>query len=818
MTDPTPDFRLLFEHSPDILLILLPDAPRYTMVAATKARFAATHTTADTIGRGLFELFPDNPDDPAADGTAKLRSSLERVLATRAADTMAVQKYDIRGPDGTFEAKYWSPKNLPVLSPSGEVLYIIHRVEDVTALVRSSELGEELRDRTRQMEREVVARSRELSKANEELRAANARLGELDAAKTTFFNNVSHEFRTPLTLMLGPLQASLTDPGEPLGPRQRERVELALANAIRLLKLVNTLLDFARLEAGRLHATFAPLDASKLCAELAGMFQSAVDAARIKLVIDCPPLREPVWIDRDMWEKIVPNLISNAFKFTMAGEIGVRTREEKDLFVLEVSDTGIGIPEAELPRIFDRFHRVPGAAGRSHEGTGIGLALVRELVELHGGSVTVESTVGRGTLFRVSIPRGFAHLPADAVRHTAVDPGTSPVASAYAAEAARWSATSKASKSPAPSAGADSPGRRRRHVLVVDDNVDLRGYVSGLLAGYYEVTTAADGVEALEAVKKRVPDIVVSDVMMPRLDGLGLVRELRADPRSASLPIILLSARAGEDSAIVGLDVGADDYLMKPFSAPELLARVRTHVELAGVRRDLITELERANSELDAFSYSVSHDLRAPLRAISGFAQILVEDYSAALDREGKAHVERIRDGAHRMSALVADLLSLSRITRASVSSESVDLSELAATVVADLRRDQPTRAVDVEIEAGMIVRGDRALLRIVLVNLVGNAWKYTSRRASPKIEFRRAPGADETFFVRDNGAGFDMAHAGALFTPFRRLHRENEFEGTGIGLATVHRIVARHHGRVWAEAEVDRGATLFFSLPGVEG
>jgi signal transduction histidine kinase len=546
------------------------------------------------------------------------------------------------------------------------------------------------------------------------------------------------------------------------------------------------------------------------------MFQGVVDVARIKLDIDCAPLPEPVWVDRDMWEKIVSNLVSNAFKFTMTGEIAVRTRDDGAHFVLEVADTGVGIPETELPRIFDRFHRVAGAIGRTHEGTGIGLALVRELVEPHGGHVTVESVVGRGTLFRVTIPKGFAHLPADAVLHDPVDTRAARGASAHAAEAARWAGRPPMPERPSPPAGIEPAWPRRRHVLVVEDNADLREYVSGLLAGHFEVTTAADGLEAVEAVRKRAPDIVVSDVMMPRLDGLGLVRELRANASTASLPIILLSARAGEESAIVGLDVGADDYLMKPFSAAELIARVRTHVELARVRRDLITDLEQTNRELDAFSYSVSHDLRAPLRAMSGFAQILVEDYAKALDGEGMAHVERICNGANRMSTLVDDLLGLSRISRAPVSTEDVDLSDLAKAIVADLRYAQPAREVDLEIEARMVVRGDRPLLRIALGSLLGNAWKYTSRRANPKVEFRRSPGAGDTFLIRDNGAGFDMATAaGGLFAPFRRFHRASDFEGTGIGLATVQRIIARHRGRVWAEAELDRGATFFFSLPG---
>lgn len=815
---PDLDFRLLFEQSPDILLVLLPDAPRFTMVAATKARFDATHTSPDTIGRGIFELFPDNPDDPAADGTAKLRASLDRVLATRAPDTMAVQKYDIRGPDGSFEARYWSPKNLPVLSSSGEVLYILHRVEDVTELVRSSEVGDELRGRTREMEREVLARSRELRVANEELRDANAKLGELDTAKTTFFNNVSHEFRTPLTLMLGPLEDSLTDTIAPLARQQKQRIELAFANANRLLKLVNTLLDFSRLEAGRLDATFAPLDAGKFTAELAGMFQSAFDAAKVSLVIDCPPLREPVWIDREMWEKIVPNLVSNAFKFTKAGKITVRSREEGNHFTVEVADTGVGIPQSELPHIFDRFHRVASAEGRTHEGSGIGLSLVRGLVQLHGGNVSVASELGKGTRFEVRIPKGFAHLPADSVRATPVDPRISR-ASGYADEAARWAG--RAPSPPAPESRSTAPAPESRptpvkpYVLVVDDNADLRAYVSGLLEGTYEVQTAADGLEAVESARTRLPDIVVSDVMMPRLDGFGLVRELRAHPRSASIPIILLSARAGENSAIAGLDVGADDYLMKPFAAPELLARVRTHVQLARVRNDLISELERANRELDAFSYSVSHDLRAPLRAIEGFSRILEEDYGTVLDAGGKAHIDRICRSTSRMADLIDALLGLARLARAPVSTQNVDLSALATAVVVDLRQAEPARNVDVTIDPGMIARCDQALIRIVLANLIGNAWKYTARTSSPKIVCGRIPDALDTFFVRDNGAGFPMEYANKLFAPFQRLHAASEFEGTGIGLATVQRVIARHHGRVWAEAEVGKGATFFFSLPG---
>jgi signal transduction histidine kinase len=810
-----PDFEKIFEASPEVLLVLLPDSPRFTMVAATEARLRVTHTTRETLGRGLFEVFPDNPDDRDATGTSNLRASLERVLATGAADTMAVQKYDIRGPDGEFEAKYWSPKNIPVLGPDGEVIYILHRVEEVTELVRASELGEELRGRTRAMESEVLARSQELAASNNQLRAANAKLGELDTAKTAFFNNVSHEFRTPLTLMLGPIEDGLADSHELLGPAQRQRFELAHANALRLLKLVNALLDFSRLEAGRLAPRFAPLDISRLTSELANMFQSAVAKVDLRFQVDCPRLSEPVFIDRDMWEKIVPNLVSNAFKFTKAGEITVRLRESAASILLEVADTGIGIPETELPKIFERFHRVPGGSGRTYEGTGIGLSLVRELTELHGGSVSVESVLGNGTTFRVEIPKGSAHLPPDAIVLETTAPAPGRTAEAHAAEAAHWAGSQPPDQrvpAASPSTGAATPDLRDS-VLVVDDNADLRTYLKQLLSSRYEVTVAPDGQAALEAIAVRAPDIVVSDVMMPRLDGVGLVRALRANPATVGLPIILVSARAGEEAAEQGIDSGSDDYLVKPFSARELLARVATHLELARMRRAWVTELERANRELDAFSYSVSHDLRAPLRAIDGFAGILAKEHAGALDDQARHYLDRIVNGVARMSALVEALLDLARISRAPLTNSDVDLSALSAEIVADLAAANPARAVTVTIEPGLIARGDRQLLSVVFVNLIGNAWKFTSRKADARIEITRHPGEPSGFVVRDNGAGFDMSYATNLFAPFQRLHGATDFAGTGVGLATVYRIVTRHGGRIWAEAAPDCGAAFFFTL-----
>ena len=598
---PGVNYPLLFEESPEVLLVLLPDAPKFTMVAATNARFRATHTTPDSLGHGLFEIFPDNPEDPGANATSNLRASLERVLKTRQPDTMPVQKYDIRGADGEYETKHWSPKNIPVLSPRGEVLYLLHRVEDVTELVRASELGEELRGRTHEMEREVISRSHELAVALRSLRETNLKLSDLDAAKTVFFDNISHEFRTPLALILGTLEDELSAGNKALPAQSRLQLKVAYRNSLRLLKLVNSLLDFSRIEAGRMQAHYQPTDLAMLTAELAGNFHSAVHRGGLALTVDCPPLPEPVYVDRSMWEKIVLNLISNAFKHTFHGSIAVRLAWQGGSVQLAVEDTGVGISADNIPRLFDRFHRVEGALSRTHEGTGIGLSLVKELVHLHAGSIAVDSEPGRGSRFTVTLPTGTAHLPAQNV-------GTNPdtfaavnMAAPYLEEALQWAPPAAVAEEIVDTAGTKSDGGTvrptwaapRARILWVDDNADMRAYVTRLLKRFYDVTEAQDGQEALESALAAPPDLILSDVMMPRLDGFGLLRALRADSRTRRLPIILLSARAGEESAVAGLDTGADDYLVKPFSARELLARVRTHVELAWQRSAWEKELEQ---------------------------------------------------------------------------------------------------------------------------------------------------------------------------------------------------------------------------------
>ncbi len=644
-------------------------------------------------------------------------------------------------------------------------------------------------------------------------------LTELDRAKTAFFSNVSHEFRTPLTLILGPVEDALAQPSKALDGDSLETVH---RSALRLLRLVNSLLDFARIEAGRLQLSFVPTDLASLTADLASSFRSLIERAGLALVVDCPALPEPVYVDPAQWEKIVLNLISNAFKFTFTGSIAVRLRSSDDHVELAVRDTGTGIPDRELPHIFDRFHRVAGATGRSFEGTGIGLSLVQELVKLHGGSVRVSSVEGQGSTFEVSLPTGSAHLPADrVVDRAATVAGTG--AAPYLLEASQWIGSSQETRNapavqieeaPLPIDPQQASLRERARVLVVDDNADMREYLARLLSARWKVDAVGDGEAALAAARTEPPDLVLSDVMMPGLDGFALLRELRRDPRTSQVPVVLLSARAGEEAVLQGLETGADDYLVKPFAARELLARVQTHLELARLRREWASELERANRELEAFSYSVSHDLRAPLRVIDGFSQIILSDYSSQLDAGGRDALERVRTAAQRMGQLIDDLLDLSRITRAPLSRERVDVSELARQIVIDLGGREPHRQVESRVSDGLVAQADPRLLRVMLENLLGNAWKFTSKQPVATIEVGKDERPEGTvFFVRDNGAGFDMQYAEKLFSPFQRLHSEEQFEGTGIGLATVHRVVARHGGRVWTEALPGRGATFFFTL-----
>ena len=497
-----------------------------------------------------------------------------------------------------------------------------------------------------------IANAREYE---EEKKRAEA-LAEIDRLKTAFFSNVSHEFRTPLTLMLGPLEELLSRAQPELPPEAQSQLEVTHRNSLRLLRLVNTLLDFSRIEAGRMQAAFEPTDLAAFTSGLVSVFRAATERAGLTLTVDCPPLGEPVYVDREMWEKIVLNLVSNAFKFTFGGEIAVALRAVDGAAELRVRDTGAGIPAEEIPRLFERFYRVPNMQARTHEGSGIGLALVQELVRLHGGAVRVESRSGEGSTFIVGIPLGKAHLPPDQVGGARTLASTSVGAAPFVEEALRWLPDGAPAQDDEPvpreewhtaTRPAGDPEASQPRLLVADDNADMRQYLGRLLSERYQVRTVPDGQAALAAAREHRPDLILSDIMMPRLDGIGLLRELRADAALRTVPVIFLSARAGEESRVEGLEEGADDYLIKPFSARELRARVAAHLELARLRKqseETIRESEEKYRNLFANMAEQVHFWQL-VRDAAGNIQTwrLVDANPPALKSWGRAGIEEIR-------------------------------------------------------------------------------------------------------------------------------------------------------------------------------
>ena len=707
-----------------------------------------------------------------------------------------------------------------------------------------------------------------------ERRRAEA-LAEIDQAKTAFFSNVSHEFRTPLTLMLGPLEEEIAA----IGGEAAERLSMVHRNGLRLLRLVNTLLDFSRIEAGRVQARFQPTSLAAYTDELVSNFRSACDRAGLHLKTACGPLGQPVYVDTEMWERIVLNLVSNAFKYTLTGGIAVGLRSDPggNAVLFTVADTGIGIPDAELPHIFDRFHRIEGQRGRTLEGTGIGLALVNELVRLHGGSIDVASQVGRGTTVTVRLPFGRDHLPADRVSETPSRGTTEGAAAAtFVEEALRWlpdAGTTAAAANAAAAHPADlletssvlaslglvsEPAKQeRRRILLADDNADMRDYVVRLLRPGYDVEAVRDGQEALHAVRNRRPDLILSDVMMPRMDGFGLLAGIRADPATRDLPVILLSARAGEEARVEGLDAGADDYLVKPFSARELLARIRSNLDLARLRQQARDALQQANEQLEQrvaeemtrrakaeetlrqsqkmeaighLTGGVAHDFNNLLTVISGGVETLQRTLASVPLGRDDARVRRalgmIAQGADRAATLTHRLLAFAR--RQTLDPRPIDANKLVAGMSELLRRTLGEAVALETVLAGGLWRtaADANQLENALLNLAVNArdampagGKLTIETANTHLDEAYVATHDDItagqyvmIAVSDTGTGMSPDTLGRVFEPF--FTTKDIGQGTGLGLSQVYGFIKQSSGHVKLYSEVGQGTTVKLYLP----
>ena len=968
MAEPDPPdgtfFLRLFEATPHPYLILGAD-PAFPILAVNDRYLAATGTVREAmLGHGLFEIFPDNPGEEGTSSVSDLRTSLLRVMGDRGPDTMGVQKYDIplRDGSGGFEVRYWSPVNTPVFDAAGQLAWIIHHVEDVTEFILQKEKlsqaqagsGSRVPEGMERMEAEVMRRAAEVKEANRALKTAmeelerskgalavlNDQLSELDHLKSDFFANISHELRTPLTLILGPLGQRLQTPG--LEPGLRSDLERMERNGRILLARVNDLLDLARLDAGRMGLRVEAVDLARLVRLEGARFESLAAERGIALTTEAPGVL-PAEVDAEKVSRILANLLANALRFTPAGgRVQVRLALEEGQTALAVDDSGPGIPEAMRTLVFNRFRQVEEGPGRSQGGTGLGLAIVKEFVQLHGGSVAVGASSLGGAAFRVLLP------------------GAVPTATLAPEVAERFQADVPELQHWTPPARAAEPGTPRPdlpRVLVVEDNPDMRDFLAQTLSRTCQVTTAVDGADGLRQAMAAPPDLVLSDVMMPGMTGDQLVQALRERPETEDVPIILLTAKADEALRVKMLRLGVGDYLFKPFSFDELLARVaallegrekgriarqvqenrfqamfeqaavgmaqvgfdgrllrvnhrlaeflgyapeelagrgfgevtassdregdrqqmaalilgqaapctregqflrkdgsltwgnrtmslvrdpdaargylfvavedtnaRRAAELALLRlqadlelrvRERTAQLESANHELDTFAYTVSHDLRAPLRAMSGFSQALIENLGPRLAGDERDSLDQIILASARMGNLIDGLLQLSRISRGEFNREWVDLSALANLIRRELELGDPEREAVWAIQPGLLAWGDRRLLGALLRNLLGNAWKYSARVHPARIALEGT--GPHGFTVSDNGAGFDSAHADKLFQPFQRMHRQDEFPGSGIGLATVLRIVKRHRGTLEAQAEPDRGARFLFTLPGPE-
>jgi signal transduction histidine kinase len=827
-----PDFRALFEAAPGLFLVLSPDL---TIVGASDAYLRATLTErALIVGRNLFEVFPDNPDDPAADGVRNLRASLERVLQHRRADSMALQKYDIRLPgdeEGAFEERYWSPVNGPVFDADGNISYIIHRVEDVTEFVRLQKHGSA-------MEREIILRSQEVAEANRQLQAANEALDQLyqkarklDEFKTQFFANISHELRTPLSLIIG-LVDKLLGTIDSVAPRAD--LTIVARNARTLLGHVNDLLDISKLEAGRMTVDYARADLAQLARMVASNFESVAPERGVCLSIEAPEALSAEF-DPHKMQRVLMNLLSNAYKFTPADgriRISVAADQITGIATVAVADSGPGIAPEHRDLVFERFRQVDGGSTRRYGGTGLGLAIARELVELHGGTISVEDAPEGGACMRFNIPLS---APAQATLHE--DAG--PLAFQEIPNLDSWSEAEHR-------ANLEQSGESL--VLVVEDNAEMNRFIAQSLRPEFRVVSSRDGQEGMKTALDLHPDLIITDVMMPVMSGDQLLAQLSSRPETARIPVIVLTAKDDEHVRISLLEHGASDYLTKPFSIAELQVRVRNLIatKLAVERIERLNrEIEDASRAKSEFLSAMSHELRTPLNAIIGFSELMQAGVAGAMAGEQGEYARYIFESGKHLLALINDILDLSKIEarKTRIELEPIDIDLLVKDALSLVQEQMHARKIRLEYRNASTLKNvlaDARRLKQILINLLSNAIKFTPEQGAimvdvamvSRFEARETmPGFEdgvrfalpETAYqeflqlsVRDSGLGMTRGEMAPLFTPFTQVRNQitSKVEGTGLGLAMVRGLAELHDGAVSVTSRSGVGACFTVWIP----
>ena len=649
------------------------------------------------------------------------------------------------------------------------------------------------------------------------LETANEELKELDRAKSRFFANVTHELRTPLTLLLGPLETLLGEAGDP----ERQRLlQSMITNAHRLLRQVDALLESARLESGRLRLEPEPGNLGKLLSELVAAAIPLAERRGIELASEKLDDLPDGTFDPEKVEIIASNLVSNALKFTpMGGRVTVRSvPADEGWLSFEVEDTGPGIPAEEMERIFHRFHQVEGTSS----GTGLGLALSRELARLHGGDVLVRSESGRGSVFRVELPRE-ARAQSERRRQPRRREDQLALARAEALTVREYARRTKRETLLAdvelPRLTGDAPQVRPQppagapRVLLVEDNDELRGFVAQRLASRYQVEEANDGEAGLAAARRTTPDLIVSDVMMPGMDGHELCRRLRADPGLAAVPVILLTARAGSEAVVEGLEVGADDYVVKPFALRELEARIAAHLRSKEIERQL-HERESRLVAIGQMTSSVVHDLRNPLTLLTGYAdlahRLAVRGGESVIAEE----LEQVQAASDRLRRMIEEILDFARGGTPKLLLETLParrfLDETLAPLAGDLEERGIATEIHLKLDEDLKVTLDRDRIQRVLENLLKNAREAVLSGGGTRRVLLQAwveEGDGLAIRIADSGPGIPEELVGHLFEPFATTGKK---QGTGLGLVTVRNLVKAHGGEIRVETAAPEGGAAF--------
>lgn len=732
-------------------------------------------TEAALIGMNDRELWGDTEE-------AQFFERIDQQVMTTGVPMLNIEESLLR-PDG--QQRFLLTSKVPLRDERGEVDGVLGIYVDIT-------------------ERKHI--EFELQKAKE---AADAAL----RAKGEFLTMMSHELRTPLTLVLGPLASLLADPQNGLGERVRASLTRIWRNAARLGHLVDDILDYQQLEAGKIQLCVQPVDVRESVESIVLDAGPAAEAAGIALHLDIAPDVGTVALDRRMFEKILLNLLGNALKFTpRGGAVTVALARSPRGITLAVSDTGPGIAPAEHELVFQRFQQLDSSTTRSHEGSGLGLALVREFAYKMDGTVSLRSELGAGACFTVELPDAPDRVPAREGPLASPRPQLAPV-------------DARAPEPPAEPPPA--PDRHLPRLIVVEDNPDMRAYIEEILGDEYTITLASTGVEALRAALDAPPDVILSDIMMPEMDGYALVSHLKSSPQLRAVPVILLSARASRGETARGLDLGADDYLAKPFAPEELRARVRAAVRLHRSHREVVDALRSLREAQEQLVQSskmaavgtlvagLSHELNNPVAIIRMSAQMLLRRGSR--DPFIRRTLERIERHSQRCASLVEALLAYTR--RRPQVAERCDLAQTLRWVIDLAAPEARERGIEVisEFTAELpALIANRPALESALLNVLSNAVDATrpggtvTVAARPRASEHDQPGVE--IEVRDTGAGIAAPNLPHVFEPFFTTKAPGK--GTGLGLSMTQKFVQAQGGTIHLDSEVDRGTTVRLWLP----